>query len=179
MVRAYPAKIIHYVFGYFEDIEQQVWQAILSDKDLIRLTNEPIDGNEGMIVTIAYRRMIDHIRSTIGRKTDGTTHPKVKGVLRTQDLYTQADPESGDLEIQIPCSRHTPATVDDHVLASEVEAFMRSKLSRREKMIMDYLYQKDMGGREVGKKFSLTKGRISQVRKQAISKLQEFLNDDP
>jgi len=52
------------VFGSIEDAEQVGWVRMIESKKIKEiLQNDEVSNNEGLIVTIAYRGMMDYIRS--------------------------------------------------------------------------------------------------------------------
>ena len=167
----YPKFLTQHVFGGLEDAEQVGWVRMLESKKIQELVElETLKGNEGLIITIDYRGMIDYIRSVAGREGRGDKQSKKQQqILMTtyyMDYYQSKNGESRDLPIY--STQTNDVTMVEEILAKEVNEFMRKKLSRKDKMIMDYIYQCDLTQKEVGKEFKVSESRINQIKTQAI-----------
>ena len=173
----YPKFLTHHVFSELQDAEQVGWVRMLESKKIKEIMKESaIDGNEGLIITIAYRGMIDYIRSVTGR--EGKRSRREQQVVMTtyyMDYYSSKD--GGDRDMPLYSTRDNGKTMVEQLLAKEVNKFMRKTLSCREKMIMDYLFKDDMTQREAGKKFKVTESRINQIKTQAIKTISKAMRD--
>lgn len=171
LFRKHHRSITNHVFGSIEDAEQVGWVRMVESKKIKEiLENDAVKDNEGLIVTIAYRGMIDYIRSVAGREgKTGKASGKAQQIFMTSYYMDYYSNEDGDLmDIPFSCKKNDGAKIYEHVLANEIEEFMKKKLSKREKMIMDYIYKGGLKQREVSKLFSVTESRITQMKDKAI-----------
>jgi RNA polymerase sigma factor (sigma-70 family) len=175
----HPKFITYHVFGALEDAEQVGWVRVFESKKMKEIIDsDDIDNNAGLIVTILYRGMVDYIRSVAGREgRNGKASPKQMQILLTtryMDYY--ANDEGDDYDLPIPCPKNSESQIVGDILAKEIEEFMNKKLSRRDKMIMDYLFKEGMTGKEIGKKFAVTESRIAQIKEKAVKQLSGAFN---
>lgn len=178
-----------YVFGAFEDVTQVGWAALCAKKSARAIISKPADGQQGLIQTIAYRGMIDYIRSVIGRQDTENCARKLK-LFRTtyyMDYFMKSDPNGmitnhdEMLDYIMPkAETETPESLTmAAALQSEIDNFLNKKLNRKDKMIMDYMYKMDLSQREIGEKFSMTESRVSQIKKKAIQQARDkFANTE-
>jgi RNA polymerase sigma factor (sigma-70 family) len=180
-------KTCWHVFSSFEDSTQVAWTALCSSRKSQEILAQSIKGKEGLINTIAYRGMVDYIRSVIGRKDKPNSDRSLQlfRTTRYMDFYKsdkyghEYNPEDL-LDIIMPqkeCEDPESLLIAS-TMQKEIDIFLNSKLSRKDKMIMDYIHKKDLTMKEVGKKFAITESRVSQIKAKAIKLAQEkFAND--
>jgi RNA polymerase sigma factor (sigma-70 family) len=142
-------------------------------------SDKGIEGNEGLIVTIAYRGMIDYIRSVAGREgKTGKTSGKAQQIFMTSYYMDYYSNDDGDLmDMPFPCKKNSGTKIYEHLLAKEIDQFMEDKLSKREKMIMDHIYKDGLKQKEIGKLFSVTESRINQVKTKAIKTIVKAMGE--
>ena len=171
-----------HVFSSFEDTTQVGWTALCAKKSSQAAIALPIDGNEGLINTIAYRGMVDYMRSVIGRKDNPNSDRSLQLYCTTRymDYYKNnknGDEYSSDDLLDLIMPQVELKTPESLLIAStmqkDIDDFLISKLNRREKMIMDHIFKDDYTQKEVSKKFAVTESRISQIRTKAIEKARE------
>ena len=168
------------MFGSIEDAEQVGWVRMIESKKIKEiLQNDEVSNNEGLIVTIAYRGMMDYIRSVAGREgLTGKASAKSQQIFMTSYYMDYYSNDDGDLlDMPFPCKKNSGAKIYEHILANEIEEFMRNKLSKREKMIMDHIYKDGFNQKEVGKLFSVTESRINQVKTKAIKTIVKAMGE--
>lgn len=179
-------KICWHVFGSFEDTVQTGWTALFASKKARAILAEPIEGNKGLINTIAYRGMIDYVRSVLGRENqDSAKRLQLYRTTRYMDFYKvdkNGNEYNNDELLDIIMPRHECGDPESLLIAAtmqkDIDTFLNNRLSRRDKMIMDYIYKHDLTSREIGKKFAITESRVSQVKSKAIKLTQKrFAND--
>lgn len=173
-----------HVFGDFEDSIQVGWTALCARKSARDILAKSAENNKGLIKTIAYRGIIDYIRSSVGREDAKNCDKKLQlyKTTRYMDYYNETSHDgviSYDelLDFIIPIQAYDEPTIETDLiqtsLQKEIDDFLNSTLNRREKMIMDHIYKKDMNNEEVSKAFSLTAGRISQIKTKAINQARK------
>jgi len=176
-----------HVFSEFEDLEQVGWVRLCESEKLRTIIAGDIKGKEGLIRTAAYRGMIDYVRSVIGREDveNCARHLQLYRTTRYMDYYGKVNADGMTLSPDDILDHMLPeplyqATTEDAVIRNSLQAqisdFMNKRLSRRDKMIMDYLYQDGHTQKDAGKLFEVTESRISQVHKKAIKKIRKNLN---
>lgn len=162
-------KIRQYVFAEFEDIEQTIWVGLLSRKNIVSILND-IEGNEGLIVTVAQRAIIDYVRTIIGRDRkdkDGNYITNKKSTWFAEINHMTFENEDGEeYSIQVSDEGEGQKLMFEETVKKEIDDFLKSKLSRREKMIYDYVKSGKITMKEAGKYFSITESRISQIKKK-------------
>ena len=172
-------RLCNHVFGMIEDMKQVGWTRMLESKKGRELLEVGVEGQQGLICTIVKRGMLDYIRSVLGRE-DQNSSKGLQLYMTTyyMDYYLEGHGSPHDmLDIMLPSENREEKSPENTVIAKllleEVEEFMRNKLSRRDKMIMDYLHKNDHNRKEVGKKFKVTESRVSQLRTKAIQKVRQ------
>lgn len=171
-----------HVFSEFEDLEQVGWVRLCESKKLRDLISKDIKGKEGLIRIAAYRGMVDYARSVIGREdTKSARGLQLYKTTRYMDYYSKFKSENevvnvdDILDYMLPES--TQETHEDVLvyqsIQKEIDDFMNKKLSKREKMIMDYIYVNGETMKDVGKLFKVSDSRISQIHTNAIKAAQK------
>lgn len=162
--------VSRYVFHSIEDTMQVGWVRLLESKKGCELLSNT-EGNAGLICHIAKRGMQDYVRSVLGREGKDSAKSLKLTTTYYMDYYEN---DQGDL-MDIPIE-HATVSIEQQVIEkqimSELDEFMRKRLSRRDKLIMDYLYREGKTAREITKKFSMTESRISQIRSKCIDELR-------
>ena len=168
-------RISKYVFSTVEDAQQVGWVRLLESKRASELMAGDITGSEGLLCKIAQFGMKDYVRTVLGRDGKSNKNYKGKGKLATtyyMDYFNNDDNDTFDL----PIASNDPSAEEVLIreqLMNELQGFMENKLSRRDKIIMDYLYKKEMTADEVGGRFAITESRVSQIRSAALEKLRD------
>jgi len=170
-------KMCWHVFGEFEDTTQVGWAAICGKKSAREIVAKSAEGNHGLILTIAYRGMLDYVRSVVGRENAENCDRKLQLFRTTRYMdYCLKSNSRGKitnhndmLDYIMPMETKTPESIlIASSLQQEIDAFLNKKLNRKDKMIMDYIFKNDIGQREIGKKFKITESRVSQIKAKAI-----------
>lgn len=170
-------RVSNYVFASIDDVMQVCWVRLLESKKGRELITQDIEGFQGLICTIAKRGIQDYVRSHLGREGKSSKNDRIFTTYYMD--YLESD--SGDI-VDLPIASATRSIEDELIkkqMLSELNDFMNRKLSRRDKMIMDYLYKNDATAKEVGEKmFNITESRVSQIRTQAIKQLRNKFSGD-
>ena len=166
----------YHVFYNIEDAVQVMWTRLLESKkgrELIIL--DDISDYVGLIVTIAKRGMLDYIRSVLGR--EGKNDHR-KGVLYTTYYMDYLEGDSDPFDIMLPAQDTSPekAAIRNNMM-KEISTFLNNRLSRRDRMIVSYVFNNKLSMKEIGEKFSITESRVSQLTGKTMKELKkEFAN---
>ena len=165
-------KVSQYVFGTVEDARQVCWVRLFESKTARQIISEDIGESGGLISIIAKRGMQDYVRSTLGRNGHAN-NSKACYTTYYMDYYNTGENDIVDLPLA-----DLRVSVEDAViekkLYEELMDFINNKLSRQERMVMNYIYKDGQKMKKIGRDlFSVTESRISQIKRKALDKLRK------
>jgi RNA polymerase sigma factor (sigma-70 family) len=173
-----PIKVRNFVFQDLDDIQQSCWVCLIERKQARKLLEKEdlTDKEQGLLVTIMKRGLVDYIRTHVGRYTEGKDTNKSTFLFTTHYMDYVAD-EASDI---IDFAFHDPspsAKVEDAViqksLQEQLDSFLSNKIKPRELQIYDLVSKEGRTMKEVGRSFYITQSRVSQIVEKVRNKIDK------